>query len=161
MKSSKYAEISNLVQVIGCVYKNPKLFEKDDEYKFNSEDFYDDFHKIVFGCIYNLWQLGAKEITLPAIEDYLTQRPKMLATYKAQNGQQFLLKSAEIANPNTFNYYYKRMKKMTLLRAYENLGMDLSDIYDPNEILNVKRKQEQEDWLDAATLIEIDRKSTL
>lgn len=155
MKSSKYAEISNLVQVIGCVYKNPKLFEKDDEYKFNSEDFYDDFHKIVFGCIYNLWQLGAKEITLPAIEDYLTQRPKMLAAYKAQNGQQFLLKSAEIANPNTFNYYYKRMKKMTLLRAYENLGMDLSDIYDPNEILNVKRKQEQEDWLDAATLSDI------
>ena len=155
MKSNKYAEISNLVQVIGCVYNNPKLFEKDDEYKFNSEDFYDDFHKIAFGCIYNLWQLGAKEITLPAIEDYLAQRPKMAAVFKVHDGQQFLLKAAEIANPNTFNYYYKRMKKMTLLRAYENLGMDLSDIYDPDEIINAKKKQEQEDWLDAATLSDI------
>lgn len=155
MKSNKYAEIPNLVQVIGCVYNNPKLFEKDDEYTFNSEDFFDEFHKIAFGCIYNLWQLGAKEITLPAIEDYLAQRPKMAAIFKQHDGQQFLLKASEIANPNTFNYYYKRMKKMTLLRAYENLGMDLSDIYDPNEILNVKKKQEQQDWLDASTLADI------
>ncbi len=155
MKSSKYSEISNLIQVIGCVYKNPKLFENDDKYKFNEEDFYDDFHKLLFGCIYNLWQLGAKEITLPAIEDYLTQRPKALANFKANNGQTVLLKAAEIANPNTFDYYYNRMKKMSLLRAYESMGMDLSWIYDPDEILNVKRKQEQEDWLDAATLTDI------
>ena len=155
MKSNKYAEIPNLVQVIGCVYNNPKLFEKDDEYKFNSEDFFDDFHKIAFGCIYNLWQLGAKEITLPAIEDYLAQRPKMAATFKAHEGQQFLLKASEIANPNTFNYYYKRMKKMTLLRAYEKLGMDLSDIYDPDEVILAKKKQEQQDWLDSASLSDI------
>ena len=85
MKSNKYAEIPNLVQVIGCIFKNPKLLERDDKYKFNEQDFYDEFHQLVFGCMYNLWQLGAKEITLPAIEDYLTQRPKALATYKINN----------------------------------------------------------------------------
>ena len=82
MKSNKYAEMPNLVQVIGCIFKNPKLLERDDKYKFNEQDFYDEFHQLVFGCMYNLWQLGAKEITLPAIEDYLTQRPKALAIYK-------------------------------------------------------------------------------
>ena len=155
MRHNKYIEISNLVQVIGCVYKNPKIFEKDDKYKFNIQDFYDDFHQIIFGSIYNLWQLGAKEITLPAIEDYLTQRPKALATFKENNGETFCLKAAEIANLNTFDYYYNRMKKMSLLRAYEDMGLDLSWLYDPDEILNVKRKQEQEDWLDAATLVDI------
>ena len=155
MKNSKYAEIPNLVQVIGCVYKYPKLFEKDDKYKFNEQDFFDDFHQIVFGCIYNLWQLGAKEITLSAISDYLAQRPKALATFKANKGEEFILKAAEVANPLTFDYYYSRMKKMSLLRAYEDMGMNVSWIYDPDEIFDGKKKQEQEDWLDAASLEDI------
>ena len=155
MKSNKYAEIPNLVQVIGCIYKNPKLLERDDKYKFNEQDFYDEFHKLVFGCMYNLWQLGAKEITLPAIEDYLTQRPKALAIYKTNKGPEFILKAAEMANINTFDYYYNRMKKMSLLRAYEEMGMDLTWLYNPDEVMDMKRKQAQEDWLDNATLADI------
>ena len=69
MMNSKYVEISSLVQVLGSLYNKPKIFEQDDKYKFNIDDFYDDFHKIIYSCIYNLWQLGAKEITLPAIQD--------------------------------------------------------------------------------------------
>ena len=155
MKSNKYAEIPNLVQVIGCIFKNPKLLERDDKYKFNEQDFYDEFHKLVFGCMYNLWQLGAKEITLPAIEDYLTQRPKALAIYKTNKGPEFILKAAEMANINTFDYYYNRMKKMSLLRAYEEMGMDLTWLYNPDEVMDMKRKQAQEDWLDNATLADI------
>lgn len=155
MKSNKYAEIPNLVQVIGCIFKNPKLLERDDKYKFNEQDFYDEFHKLVFGCMYNLWQLGAKEITLPAIEDYLTQRPKALAIYKTNKGPEFILKAAEMANVNTFDYYYNRMKKMSLLRAYEEMGMDLTWLYNPDEVIDMKRKQAQEDWLDNATLADI------
>ena len=155
MKSNKYAEIPNLVQVIGCIFKNPKLLERDDKYKFNEQDFYDEFHQLVFGCMYNLWQLGAKEITLPAIEDYLTQRPKALAIYKTNKGPEFILKAAEMANVNTFDYYYNRMKKMSLLRAYEEMGMDLTWLYNPDEVMDMKRKQAQEDWLDNATLADI------
>lgn len=155
MRNSNFAEISNLVQVIGCVYQDPRIFEQDDKYKFNKEDFYDDFHKITFGCIYNLWQLGAKEITLPAMEDYFSQRPEMAAIFKTNKGQEFILQAAELANRNTFDYYYNRMKKMTLLRAYEDMGLDLSWFYDSNEILNVKKKQQQEDRLDNASLIDI------
>ena len=155
MKSNKYAEIPNLVQVIGCIFKNPKLLERDDKYKFNEQDFYDEFHQLVFGCMYNLWQLGAKEITLPAIEDSLTQRPKALAIYKTNKGPEFILKAAEVANVNTFDYYYNRMKKMSLLRAYEEMGMDLTWLYNPDEVMDMKRKQAQEDWLDNATLADI------
>lgn len=155
MKSNRYAEIPNLVQVIGCIFKNPKLLERDDKYKFNEQDFYDEFHQLVFGCMYNLWQLGVKEITLPTIEDYLTQRPKALAVYKTNKGPEFILKAAEMANLNTFDYYYNRMKKMSLFRAYEEMGMDLTWLYNPDEVMNIKKKQAQEDWLDNATLMDI------
>lgn len=155
MTSSRYVEISSLVQVLGSLYNKPKIFEQDDKYKFNIDDFYDDFHKIIYSCIYNLWQLGAKEITLPAIQDYLSQRPKVEAIFKNNKGDEFILRIAENANPNTFDYYYNRMKKMSLLRAYETMGMDLSWIYDTNNLFDSKKKQEQEEWLDNSSLVDI------
>ena len=44
---------------------------------------------------------------------------------------------------------------MTLLRAYDNYGVDVSDIYDPDNILDIKKKQLQEDLLDNSSLEEI------
>jgi len=32
------------------------------------------------------------------------------------------------------------MKKMTLLRAFNNYGFDMSDIYDPDNIVDTKKK---------------------
>ena len=47
---------------------------------------------------------------------------------------------------------------MSLLRAYDKYGIDVSDIYDPDNILDTKRKQMQEEWLDNSTLEDIANK---
>ena len=47
---------------------------------------------------------------------------------------------------------------MTLLRAYNNYGVDVSFIYDPDNILDIKKKQLQEDYLDNASLEDIAKK---
>ena len=153
---SKYIDISAITNVIGNIYNNPKLLDATDKYFFAEDDFVDDFHKIVFGAIFNLHQLGASEITLNTISDYLEARPKKKATYESQKGAEYLLKSAENANINTFDYYYNRMKKMTLFRFYQTMvGMDLSWLYDPDNIFDSKKKQEQEEWLDNSSLVDI------
>ena len=41
---------------------------------------------------------------------------------------------------------------MTLLRAFDNFGFDVSDIYDPDNITDTKKRQLQEDQLDNSTL---------
>lgn len=156
-KNSSYIDVGSLCQVIGCIYNNPKLLERDDKYKFNKEDFVDSFHQMIFSAIYNCWQLGAKELSLSIIEDYLTQRPKALAEYKVNNGAEYLLKVAETANPLTFDYHYARMKKLTLLRAYENMGMDLRWYLDEDN-LDFKKLQEQRDTFDADSLEDIANK---
>lgn len=56
---------------------------------------------------------------------------------------------------SAFDYYYSRLKKFSLLRAYDNCGIDVSDIYDPDNILDTKKKQAQEDILDNSTLEQI------
>lgn len=153
--ASKYVDITAIVQVIGCVFNNPQLLEFTDRYTITEEDFPDEFHRIAFGAIYKLHELGAKKITLENISDFLSSRPKQLAIFKQQKGEEWLLKVAENSMPSSFDYYYSRLKKFTLLRAYDNYGINVSRIYDPDNILDSKKKQLQEDQLDNSTLEQI------
>ena len=145
---SKYVDTTAIMQVIGCVFKEPKLLEIEDKYKITEFDFENDFHKIVFGAIYKIYELGAREISVEAISDFLSTRPKSEAIYKNQKGEEWLLKVIDNSSLSTFDYYYGRLKKMTLLRAYEKHGVDVSEIYDPDNILDLKKKQFQEEQLD-------------
>ena len=146
--ASRYVDIPAIVQVIGCIYQNPSLLDNEN-YSFTEEDFTEDFHKVIFGSIYNLHQLGAKKIDPIVIENYLEQRPKKLAIYKTNSGEEYLQKLENTTQLAAFDYYYKRMKKMTLLRMYKELaGLNLSWLYDPDNIFDQKKKQQQEDWLD-------------
>ena len=145
---SKYTDIPATMQVIGAIYQNPSLLD-NEKYTFNQEDFTEAFHQVLFGSIYNLHALGAVDIDETTIETYLEQRPKKLAVYKANNGNEYLKKLKETTQPAAFNYYYNRVKKMTLFRMYkEQAGLDLSWLYDIDNIFDQKKKQEQEDWLD-------------
>ena len=150
--ASKYVDTTSIIQVIGCVYNNLKLLDITDRYTITDEDFPDEFHKIVFGAMYKIHELGASEVTLKNIEDFLSTRPKSAGVFKQQKGEEWIMKAAEVSNAMTFDYYYSRLKKMSLLRAYDNIGVDVSDIYDPDNILDVKKKQLQEDILDNSTL---------
>lgn len=155
MNSNKYVDTSAIVQVISAVYQNPNLLD-NEQYHFLEEDFTEDFHKIIFGSILNLHNLGAKEITINTIEDYLRERTSAFSTYIVNKGAEYLNKLVEIGQPLAFDYYYHRMKKFTLLRSYTKYAlMDLSWLYDPDNILDIKKKQRQEDWLDKASEQEI------
>lgn len=137
----KYVDIPACMQVIGDVYQNPALLDNEG-YTFNLEDFTEDIHKVIFSSIYNLHQLGAKEINPSTIEDYLGQRTKMLGIYRANNGAEYLQKLSSTTQLAAFDYYYKRMKKMTLLRMYqEQAGMNLSWLYDTDNIFDQKRNK--------------------
>lgn len=153
--ASKYVDVTAIMQVIGCVYNNPQILEFEDKYTITDEDFPNEFHRTVFGAIYKVYELGAKTITLENLADFLSSRPKSAAIYKKNDGDKWLLKVADVASQLSFDFYYNRLKKMTLLRAYDNYGVDVSDIYDPDNILDIKKKQLQEDLLDNSSLEEI------
>ena len=71
MSGSRYVDIPSIVQMIGCIIKNPSLLDEDGRYFFSEKDFTTDFHKVVFGSIFNLHEMGAEDLSIQAIEDYL------------------------------------------------------------------------------------------
>lgn len=140
------------MQVIGCIYKDPSYLDYEDKYIITEADFADDFHKIVYGVLYKLHELGATQITPAAINDFLETRPKSKGIFNLNKGMEYLAKVKEAAQPLTFDYYYSRLKKMSLLRAYDNLGLRLTKYYDPDNILDLKKKQAQEEWFDNTSI---------
>lgn len=153
--ASKYVDNTAVIQVIGCVYNNPSLLSQTDKYVITDEDFADSFHRIVFGAIYKLYELGTNKMTLETITDFLSTRQKSEAIFKENRGEEWLLKVANSSLLTAFDYYYNRLKKFSLLRAYDNCGIDVSDIYDIDNILDTKKKQLQEEQLDNFTLEQI------
>ena len=154
--NTKYYDTQSCMQVIGDVFMNPSLLDQEEKYTFHEEDFVQEFHKILFGSIYNLHQLGAKQISIEDIEKYLEQRPKKYSIYKTNKGSEYLENLKEMCQLAAFDYYYNRMKKMTLLRMYNStVGMDLSWLYDEDNVLDIKKKEAQETWFDNTSIEDI------
>ncbi len=147
IKNSDYRDNDAALHLIGCILKKPSLLENDGIYFFNEEDFLNDMHKVVFGAVYNLYQTGAQNITLQAIENYLESKPKSKAIYDANGGAQWVENVKEQSELLNFDHYYNTIKKLTLLRAYDAIGVDVSkfypipsDILDSSDIVEEKRK---------------------
>jgi replicative DNA helicase len=150
--ASKYVDTTAIIQVIGNIYNNPKLLDTtEQEYSISEEDFPEDFHKILIGVIYKLYQSGISSIKLSDINDFLESRPKSKAVFEANHGNDYLTNISAMANQLTFRYYYQRLKKFSLLRAYDDIGFKLEDYYDP-DTLDTKKQEKQEEWLDNTTL---------
>lgn len=150
--ASKYVDTTAIIQVIGNIFNNPTLLDNtEQEYSLSEADFPEDFHKVLIGAIYKLYTSGVNPIQLTDIVDYLESRPKSKAIFEVNHGEDYLHHISKNANALTFNYYYARLKKFSLLRAYDDLGFKLEEYYDP-DTLDSKKKEEQEEWLDNTSL---------
>lgn len=152
-QSKRFVDTTATIQVIGSVYANPTFLENSN---LIDDDFPNDLHKALFGILYQLYHIhGITAMSEDIILDYLENKPKMTAFMKTNDGLSFLNKAKEVAEPGGFNLYHSRLKKMTLLREYAAAGIDVSFIYDDNNILDLKKRAKQDDWLNNASLVDI------
>lgn len=134
---------------------DPTLLDSDTAYFYTESDFVSEFHKVIFGAIYNLRLMGAENINVKAIDAYLSDRPESYAIFKQGNGQKWLMEVQENVDLNNFDYYYNRVKKMTLLRGYVEIGLDVSWLLDMDNIVDLSKKQDQFNYFDSLTLEEV------
>ena len=142
MERIRFLDTTCTVQVIGNIYNNPSLLEK---VYLTNEDFPNKFHKIVYGTLYNLYfNNKVTDFSENVILDYLENKPKAEAVFKSGGGIDFIRNCAENAEETGFNYYAERLQKMTLLRQFSKIGVDVSDILDEDNLIDTKKKEKQE-----------------
>ena len=149
----RYVDTPATVQVLGYIINNIGILD-DARYELFDDDFPKGFHKVLFSALNNLWSLGTQKITVQTLEDYLKDKPQSYAEYKAGDGARFVKSALTQTDMQNFDYYYNRVKKFTLLRVYDEIGLDVSWLYNPDELDASKREQQQKEF-DSKSLVEI------
>lgn len=133
-----------IMQVIGCLMKNPVILA-DSKYIITKNDFDLPMAKNIFLAIEDLFKgYSAETITVVDIDNYFQQVEGSYENFKKQNGIQYLNDCMSLSNINTFDFYYKRVKKLSALRALKKDGFDITKIYNENEIDAGKERVQQE-----------------
>lgn len=129
---NKYYDTKAAETTLLGLFKHPFLLEQTDKYYFSPEDFADKFHKTIFVAIYNLYAQNLKKISSLDIENYLSTRPAYYNLYKENKGSDFLDSNVDLVDIASFDFYFTKIKKLTMMRAYEAIGMELDWIYTPS-----------------------------
>ena len=142
---NKYADKMSEMQVLACLIKDPMLFS-DNKYKFNIDDFSDQFHRILFGAIENIALNGAQSISYIDIDQFLKNYPTQYKVFSDNQGPDYIINMLELVDENNRDYYYKRMKKISVLNDFSARGFDVSNIYDDQILDPVKLSEMQRNF---------------
>lgn len=154
--ANSYKDKTSEMIVLGALLKNPELLDRVEKYQFAQEDFTDRLSKYIFVAINNLYVESIKKIELVDIQKYLND------IYPVE-GKQFELSGIEYSNncirlakneEQRVDYYYQKMKKMSLLRTFSEKGIDVTWIYDPNT-LDEKKIERQNKYLEEHSVDDI------
>ena len=115
----KYSDKMAEMQVLACLIKDPMLFT-DNKYKFNIEDFGDQFHRILFGAIENIALNGAQSISYIDIDQFLNKYPMAMTSH-------VLLKNIDSVYPVTMS---KKAIKSIIRNYLDFDGFLISDAID-------------------------------
>lgn len=117
----------------GSLCKKPSLLASD-RVNLDLDDFVLPIQKIIFGSISNLisQQGSNKSISAVDIDTYVQSFEKQQAIWKRYDGINVVQEAIDSANTDLFQRYYSIIKKMSLLRLYNNNGFELDGIYNLN-----------------------------
>lgn len=121
--------------VLSCLMHRPLLLQ-DERYAFVKTDFYKPIQQIVFYAIFNMAQNGVEKITPQDIDLYLNQYEAQYEFYKKEKGYEFVTQcyqTAEGTDQHQFDFYYNRLKKFSVLRDLEAIGIDTTAFYNTEQ----------------------------
>lgn len=116
--------------VLGHCCNNLDLL-RTKQYTLNLNDFNDVFHKIIFGVLQNIsLEKDINEVNGILVDNYLSKFPTQYELFRRYSGYEYIDKAKELAKSTSFEYSYKMLRKFSLLRRFESIGMDIREIYD-------------------------------
>lgn len=116
-------------QVLGCLIQHPQFLSEVDKYNLSLADFNSSFERNIFIAITRLYEDGATAITNVDIDNALSSNDAAHTAFIKQNGLEYIEDIIDLASVPNFDYYYKKLKKLNLLRDLKKQGVDISAFY--------------------------------
>ena len=123
---------SIVMQLLGCLMKNPLLLGEVNSYNITPDDFEKRLDKQIFAGIYNLFLNGAERVTVADIDDYFKGHKAIYDSFIQQNGIEYLQDAEDLSELSNFSYYYNTLKKYNAVKDLKRAGFDTSQIYPEN-----------------------------
>jgi replicative DNA helicase len=120
---------NSVQQVLGGLMEDPQLLSRVDEYNLTITDFHSRFERYIFAAISGLYEDGAQNIQPIDVENYLSTNDSARVNFEQNNGIEYLQDICELSDSSNFPYYYKKLKKINLLRDLSKSGFDTSNFY--------------------------------
>jgi replicative DNA helicase len=149
-----YQDKMSIMQVLGSIIKNPLLLADSSKYELSNDDFPEQFHELIFAAIYNLYDDGTEVINEVTIDGYLKDYDIQYAIFNKNDGIEYLYRIQELAEEGNFEYYFKRLKKFSLIREMDGLGFNIKELYD-DEIIDPKEKEKMQESFDKLSIEDI------
>lgn len=120
-----------IIQVLGGLMNKPDFLSDTDKYRLELSDFPNSLDKFIFSAINNLYNdgEGATKIRAIDISNYLKENTTAATLIEKENGEVFLQDCEATGDPNSFNYYYQKLKKLNFLKDIESTGHSISKFY--------------------------------
>ncbi|MFR2888776.1 MAG: DnaB-like helicase C-terminal domain-containing protein [Clostridium butyricum] len=131
----------NILLLLGAYCKNPKLV-LNPSYETSPSDYNEDFHRIIYGAIYNIAKKGNVDIITPMeIENELSQFENAMKIWKTNNGWDYIETAIETTEVANAAMYKDNIRKYSILReaATSPLKMDISFLYDENDEVKMNK----------------------
>lgn len=142
-----------VMQVLAGLIKDPLLFA-NNKYRFDVDDFQEQFHQIVFGAVEYLARSGMEKIDYIDIDKFLQPYESQYKVFCDNRGIEYIQKILEMYDFKKFDYYYNTLKKYSLLVLLNNQGIDTTDLYD-SSIVNPDEQQKMQEKFDRMSINDI------
>lgn len=137
-----------IAQCLGMIISEPAVL---DDYKFEKENFAEPFYMLIYSAAYNLYVSGVNILDPYSIDSFLKQFTEQYKIFVANNGLNYICDIVDLCEPKNFPYYYERLQKFSLLRYWEEQGLDTRQIYD-STVVNPSAQEEEVLKLDRMSL---------
>lgn len=120
-------------KVAGAILLKPSCL-LSSEVNLTPNDFTNRLNKIIVGTVSKLTEGGLATISEKDVSDYIKNYKTQYEYYVANDGPTAVEEMIKEADPDNFKYYYKTLKKVTLINNLIIQKFDVSYFYDPEEV---------------------------
>lgn len=123
-----------VIQILGGLMARPDYLADTDKYCLEPSNFPNVLDRYIFACINNLYNCGdgANKIRSVDIEEALKVNATAYALFEKENGRVFLQDCETNGEPENFDYYYKKLKKINLIIDLNKMGYNTEQFYSEN-----------------------------